>query len=80
MKIPKATWYAVKTAGKFRQGRYYRTEELGVLGRMARKAGFLVLADPPTARLAAKPAKKAVRPRKRAVPTPAEVRDGEAPV
>jgi len=80
MKIPKATWYAVKTAGKFRQGRYYRTEELGVLGRMARKAGFLVLADPPTARLAAKPAKKAVRRRKGAAPIPVEAGNGEASV
>lgn len=65
-----AIWYAAKTAGKFREGQYYRTSELGVLGRMARKAGFLVLADPPVSRRATQPAKKAVRPRKAATPTP----------
>ncbi len=76
-----AIWYAVKTAGKFRRGQYYRTDQLGVLGRMARKAGVLVLGDPPPVRQAAlKPAKKAVRPRKNVLPTPVEATDGEASV
>lgn len=67
-----AIWYATKNAGMFREGRYYRTDQLGVLGRMARKVGILVLADPPTQRLAAPPkaTKKAARPRKGAAPTP----------
>jgi len=67
-----AIWYATRDAGMFRAGRYYRTDQLGVLGRMARKVGILVLADPPTQKLAAapRPAKKAARPRKAATPTP----------
>lgn len=75
------TWYAVRTAGKFRQGQYYRNDQLGVLGRMAMKVGILVVAEPPKPRQAAlQPAKKAVKPRKRAVATPVEAPDGEASV
>lgn len=72
MEKPKATWYAVRDAGMFRAGRYYRDDQLGVLGRMARKVGILVLADPPAVRLAAppRPTKKAVRARKGTTPTP----------
>lgn len=74
-------WYATKTAGMFREGQYYRTSQLGVLGRMARKVGILVMADPPVSRRAAlQPAKKATKPRKKAVPTPVEAPDGEASV
>lgn len=74
-------WYATRTAGMFREGQYYRTSQLGVLGRMAKKVGILVLADPPVKRQAAlKTAKKAVRPRKAVAPTPVEGPDGEAPV
>lgn len=80
METPKPTWYAVRTAGKFRRGQYYRNEELGVLGRMAAKVGILVVSEPPVRNRPVKAAKKAVKPRKRAAPTPVEVKDGEAPV
>lgn len=35
-------WIATKHVGKFRRGVVYRKGELGVLGRMAVKAGILV--------------------------------------
>lgn len=35
-------WIAVKHVGKFRRGHIYTTEQLGVLGRMAVKAGVLI--------------------------------------
>lgn len=80
-KVELPIWYATKTAGMFREGQYYRTSQLGVLGRMARKVGILVLTDPPVKRQAAlKPAKKAARPRKALAPTPVEGPDGEASV
>lgn len=76
-----AIWYATRHAGKFRQGQWYRTDQLGVLGRMARKVGIIVQGDPPPLRnKPLEPAKKAAKPRKRAVPTPVEVPDGEASV
>lgn len=77
METPKPTWLAVKTVGAFREGQYYRNDQLGVLGRMARKMGYLVVGEPPVPR---KPAQKAVKPRKKAAPTPVEGQDGEAPV
>lgn len=81
MEIQKPTWYAARTAGKFRQGQYYRHDQLGVLGRMAAKVGILVVGEPPVPRRAAlQPAKKAVRARKKPAPDPVEVHDGEAPV
>jgi hypothetical protein len=54
-------WMAVRTAGKFRRGRIYNSAELGVLGRMAVKAGFLQPYTPPTPRTAKPPAKKGGR-------------------
>lgn len=77
---PKATFLAVKTAGMFREGQYYRSDQLGVLGRMAHKVGILVLADPPLSRLARKPSETAVKPRKRAARTQEKVDDGKASV
>jgi hypothetical protein len=77
-------WYASKTSGKFREGQYYRTEQLGVLGRMARKAGYLVPAPPQLEFLTHdKPAQKVRKPRKKAPPAPAKGTadsDGQAPV
>ena len=35
-------WYATRDVGQFRNGHAYTREQLGVLGRMARKAGLLV--------------------------------------
>lgn len=35
-------WYATAHAGKFRRGQVYVREQLGVLGRMAVKAGILI--------------------------------------
>jgi hypothetical protein len=75
---PDHIWYATKTAGMFREGRYYTTRQLGVLGRMARKVGYLVLADPPVSRT--KPARKAVRPRKGAAPKVTQEPDDGSPV
>lgn len=80
METPKPTWYAVRTAGRFRQGQYYRNDQLGVLGRMAAKVGILIVGEPPVSRRAAKPAQKAAKPRKKALPTPVEGPNGEAPV
>ena len=75
MEIPKPVWYAVRTVGKFRAGQYYPNSELGVLGRMAVKVGALVMQEPP---VPAKRAQKAVKPRKKAVPTPRVDDDGES--
>lgn len=35
-------WYATAHAGKFRRGQVYVRAQLGVLGRMAVKAGILI--------------------------------------
>ena len=40
-------WYATKTNGRFQAGRTYSKDQLGVLGRMAIQAGYLIPADPP---------------------------------
>lgn len=40
-----ANWLAVRTVGTFRRGRMYTSAQLGVLGRMAVKAGHIVRAD-----------------------------------
>lgn len=74
MEIPKPVWYAVRTVGKFREGSYYPNAALGVLGRMAVKVGALVMQEPP---VPDKPARKAAKPRKKAVPTPRVDDDGE---
>jgi len=62
-------WHAVKTAGKFRRGQNYTKDQLGVLGRMAVKAGVLVPITQETRRVvttAADGTQRAVRPRSRA--------------
>jgi hypothetical protein len=56
-------WYAVTTAGRFRQGQTYHNSQLGVLGRMAAKVGYLVPTEPPAPRKP-KPIKRARKPRK----------------
>ena len=59
-------WYATKTNGKFQAGRFYRREELGVLGRMAAKVGYLIPVDPDTRRvvtMAPDGSKRVTRPR-----------------
>lgn len=58
-------WYATETNGSFQAGRYYRKEELGVVGRMAAKVGYLVPVDPTTRRVVTKSvdgSPRAVRP------------------
>lgn len=56
------TWYAARTCGQFQEGRFYSREELGVMGRMAAHAGFLVpieqVMPTPTGKVAAKPRKR----------------------
>lgn len=57
-------WYAVKTSGAFQAGRTYTKEQLGVLGRMAARAGYLVKVEQstPKQRVTVAPA-RAIRPR-----------------
>lgn len=40
-----ANWFCVRTTGTFRRGNTYTSKQLGVLGRMAVKGGFLIRAD-----------------------------------
>jgi hypothetical protein len=59
-------WYAVRTAGKFRQGQTYTQAQLGVLGRMAAKVGHLIPVEPQTKRVVSKAVdgtQRATRPR-----------------
>jgi len=80
----KTVWYATKTAGKFRRGHNYTKEQLGVLGRMAVKAGVLVPIASETRRAIVPTVdgtQRAVRPRSRARRGLTKgVEDGEAGV
>lgn len=60
--MTEVTWYATKTAGMFRRGQHYRRDQLGVLGRMAIKAGVLIPVEEATRRVK-KASGGAVRPR-----------------
>lgn len=55
-------WLAVRTVGSFRRGVMYTSAQLGVLGRMAVKAGHIIRADDIPERVVTAP-QKAVRPR-----------------
>lgn len=58
----KIVWYAAQTAGQFRQGQTYTKDQLGVLGRMAVKAGVLIPYEEASRRVR-KASGGAVRPR-----------------
>lgn len=40
-------WFAARTTGQFRYGRTYTNAQLGVTGRMAVRAGYLIPTGPP---------------------------------
>jgi hypothetical protein len=53
------SWIAVKHVGNFRRGHIYTAQQLGVLGRMAVKAGLLVPApEEPKPKAKPKPVRK----------------------
>lgn len=73
-------WYATRTVGAFKWGHYYDSAQLGVVGRMAVKAGLIIDAGPAVIHTEKAP-KKAVRPRKsRAKVSTKGWADGEASV
>lgn len=58
----KIVYYATQTSGMFRKGHSYAKEQLGVIGRMALRAGHLIPVEEATKRVRTG-AQSAVRPR-----------------